>query len=259
MRFKPLPSTITLFLILFLHANLHAQVNTERFRIAADSLGFSVRSDLNFTLMAGNSDFQYMGTNTRFNYNWGTDYTFLVTNGGYGKNSGKSFFSQSLLHLRNVNSLNDIFQIETFLQYDNNKKLLLMHRGLVGAGARLKVINREKLITRVGLSVFYEREEYDLPESAIHKVNDNHVRLSTYITFTHTLNDNVSLLSTSYLQPDLNESRDFRMLSDSALNVKLADNVALTTTLNMRRDSRPADGIKKFDLTTRIGVSLAFE
>jgi hypothetical protein len=98
--------------------SLRAQVNTERFRIATDSLGFSVRSGLNFTLMAGNSDFQYMGTDTRFNYNWGDDYTFLVTNGGYGKNSGKSFFSQALLHLRNVNSLSEIIQIETFLQYD---------------------------------------------------------------------------------------------------------------------------------------------
>jgi hypothetical protein len=41
--------------------------------------------------------------------------------------------------------------------------------------------------------------------------------------------------------------------------VKLADNIALTTTLNVRRDSRPADGIKKFDLTTKMGISLVFE
>ncbi|MBN2093623.1 hypothetical protein JW964_28635, partial [candidate division KSB1 bacterium] len=64
--------------------------------------------------MVGNSDFQFMGTNTRFNYNWGKHYTFLVLNGGYGKNNGKSFFSQAFAHLRNVNSINNRVQFEEF-------------------------------------------------------------------------------------------------------------------------------------------------
>ncbi|HAB51317.1 MAG TPA: hypothetical protein DCE80_03945 [Ignavibacteriales bacterium] len=72
------------FLFIWLTSNIYSQVNTEKFRIATDTLGFSVRSDLDFTLMAGNTDFSFLGTNTRFNYNWGMDYAFLVVNGGYG-------------------------------------------------------------------------------------------------------------------------------------------------------------------------------
>jgi hypothetical protein len=71
-----LPLTIAQLLVCF--SINYAQVNIETFRIAADSLGFSVRSDLDFTIMVGNSEFQYMGTNTRFHFNWGSHYTFLV-------------------------------------------------------------------------------------------------------------------------------------------------------------------------------------
>jgi hypothetical protein len=246
-------------LILFFYSKNYAQVNTERFRIATDSLGFSVRSDLDFTLMVGNTDFQYMGTNTRFNYNWGRHYTFLVINGGFGKNNGKSFLSQALTHFRNVNSLSHFVQLEEFLQYDNNKKHLLIHRFLIGGGFRFKIVKTEIFVSRIGTSIFYEHEEYDLPSGANHKLKTKTVRFSSYLTFLLKLKKDIVLLSTTYFQPAMNNIDDIRVLSDNAININLGKNIDLTMKINIQYDSHPADAVKRFDMITKLGVALNFE
>jgi len=244
------------FLFIWLTSNIYSQVNTEKFRIATDSLGFSVRSDVDFTLMAGNADFSFLGTNTRFNYNWGMDYAFLVVNGGYGFKSGESFFSQALLHLRNVNSLSDFVMLEEFLQYDNNKQILLLHRALFGGGLRIKLIENDEIIMRIGPSIFFEHETYDLDNTAIHKNKINNARLNLYLTSLFNLQQGISFLSIIYVQPKFDNFNDLKILFDNALNFKLGDKVDFIIKLQMRYDSLPADNIEKFDLTTKMGLAI---
>lgn len=244
------------FFVLFCFtSNTFSQVNTEKFRISTDSLGLSLRSDIDFTLMAGNTDFAFLGTNTRFNYNWGTDYTFLIVNGGFGINKGEGFFSQALLHLRNVNSLNDVISLEEFIQYDNNKQILLQHRGLAGAGLRIKFIENDEIIARLGPSVFFEHESYNLGSGAKHKKEINTARLNLYATSLFKLQSDISFLTIVYLQPKFDEFSDLKILFDSALNINLGKAVDFVTKLQMRYDSLPADGIEKFDLITKLGLA----
>jgi len=239
-----------------LYQNIFPQVNTEKFRIATDSIGFSVRSDIDITLMAGNTDFSFLGTDTRFNYNWGTDYTFLVVNSGFGINDGKSFFSQTLLHLRNVNSVSDFVSIEEFLQYNDNKQILLLHRALIGGGLRLKLINNDEITMRIGPAIFFEYESYNLDAAAKHKSKVNHARLSLYLTSLLKLQEGISFLSIMYLQPKVNDFKDLKILFDSALNIKLGKTVDFVVKLQIRYDSLPADTIEKFDLVTKLGIAL---
>jgi len=248
--------SIYFFLFLLFTSSIFSQVNTEKFRIATDSLGFSIRSDIDITLMAGNTDFSFLGTDTRINYNWGTDYTFLVVNSGFGINDGKSFFSQTLLHLRNVNSASDFLAFEEFLQYDDNKQILLLHRALVGGGLRLKLINNDEITMRVGPSIFFEHETYDLDAAAKHKNKINNARLSLYLTSLLKLQEGISFLSIMYLQPMVDDFKDLKILFDSALNIKLGKTVDFVVKLQMRYDSLPADTIEKFDLVTKLGIAL---
>lgn len=247
---------LSIFLVLlFLTSNTFPQVNTEKFRISTDSLGFSIRSDIDFTIMAGNTDFTFLGTNTRINYNWGDDYTFLVVNGGFGRNKGVNFFSQAILHLRNVNSLNNIIQLEEFAQYDNSKQILLLDRALIGLGLRLKLVDTEEIIFRIGPSLFYEHEVYDV--SMISNNNkENLLRASLYFTTLIKLQDNLTFLSTSYFQPAVKDVKDFRFLSDNALNTQLGETVDLVFKLQIRFDNLPLPSIKKFDLVSRLGIAV---
>ncbi len=252
---KKNPAGIIL-LFVFLSAPTGAQVNTEPFRVATEKLGFSVRSELNFTLMAGNTDFQYLGTNTRFNYNWGSDYSFLAANGGFGQSDGESFFSQALIHLRNVHKVSRRVRLEEFIQYNNDRKLLLQHRYLLGGGFRLKIIDREKVEFRIGNSFFFEYEAYDLEPESEQVRDKSSLRLSTYVTVELGLKNDVSVISTSYVQPDTEDINDVRILSNSGLKVKLSSKVDLTAECNIRYDSRPVEDIKKFDLMTKLGIAL---
>ncbi|MBN1998263.1 DUF481 domain-containing protein [candidate division KSB1 bacterium] len=244
--------------LLYFPSTVFAQVNTEKFRIDADSLGFSVRSNINFSIMMGNTDFQLAETATRFNYNWGKDYTFLVANGGYGRNEGTRFFRQTIVHLRNVNVLNHCIQLEEFLQYDTDDKRLLLQRTLVGGGFRFKIFKHDKYKLRIGTAAFFEQEEYNLEKDARHKANVATIRSSSYLTFNFALKKDLSLLSITYLQPDVAHVKDLRVLTDNALNIKLGKTVDLVLTAHFRYDSKPPDNIERIDLVSKIGVAINF-
>jgi hypothetical protein len=254
--------SITLVCILsffLLSTDIIPQINAEKFRIATDSLGFSARVDLDLTLLAGNTDFVFLGTNARLNYNRGNDYTFLVLNGGYGINDGESFFSQAIFHLRNVDALNDFASVEEFVQYNNNKEILLLDRALIGGGLRLKLINNDELVMRIGPSIFFEHEVYDLDSLSKHKRITNSVRLNLYFTSLIKFQENLSFLSIIYLQPKIDQFEDFRILFDSALNIKLGKSFDLMIKLEMRYDNLPADDVEKFDLITKLGIAMYLE
>lgn len=249
-----------LILILFLFSTNYAQVNTESFRADSIKPGLSIISDIELSLMAGNTDFQHFGSNTRINNRWAeNDYTFLILNGGFGRNEGETFFSQALIHLRNVNVLHKNLQLEEFVQYDNNKNLLLLDRYIAGAGLRFHIFNNKKVTWRVGTSLFAEYEEYDLPSAAKHDIENQTIRFSSYLTFNLKLKEDIDLLSVTYLQPDIQDLADFRILSNNALQVKFSKNVSLNIKIDGRYDSRSADGIKEFDLISNIGLAIAFE
>jgi len=252
---------ILLWLLIFAFSNsaCWAQVNTESFRIKSDSSGFSVIADLELALMAGNTDFQHFGSNSRINYNWTKfQYTFLIINGGFGREDGKTFFSQALFHIRHVQTLTKFLQLEIFSQYDNNKSLLLLNRYLAGAGIRYRFLNKENIISRIGCSFFYEQEEYNLPANSLYEKQTNIIRFNSYLTFNFKIKEGLTFLSVTYLQPDVENIDDLRLLSNNALNIKLSDNLSLNIKLDGRYDSMPADGIKKYDLSSKMGLSIAF-
>jgi hypothetical protein len=242
-----------------LSPDITPQINAEKFRIAADSLGLSARVDVDLTLLAGNTDFVFLGTNARINYNRGVDYTFLVLNGGYGVNDGESFFSQAILHLRNVDAVSGFASIEEFIQYNNNKEILLLDRALIGSGLRLKLMENDELVMRLGPSIFFEHEVYDLDSLSTHERITNSFRLNLYYTSLFKIHESLSLLGIIYLQPKIDQFEDFRILFDSAVNINLGKGFDLMVKLEMRYDNIPADNVEKFDLITKLGLAMNFE
>lgn len=247
-----------LFILAILASATLAQVNTERYRADSDSMGFSLRADLEYFFMTGNSDFHFFGANTRFNHKWQDDYIFLVANTGFGQNSGKSFLNQTLVHLRNVYSLSNQFQIEGFVQYDNNHERLLRHRYLGGAGVRILLVKKEDYLLRFGLSGFYESEEYDLPAGARHPLKTETMRMNSYLTFDLDVKKDIALITVLYVQPSIEGFSDYRIISDNALSVNLWQGIEILIKVNVRYDSAPPDEIKDFDLVTNLGLGISF-
>ena len=250
-------SFLLLIMIGVSYTNNYAQVNTERYRVDSDSLGFSLRADLEYFFMTGNSDFHFFGANTRFNQKWTEDYLFLVANTGFGQNSGKSFLNQTLVHLRYVYSVSNKIQVEGFMQYDNNHERLLNHRYLIGAGVRMLLVKKEAYLLRLGFSGFYEQEQFELPASARHSPETETFRLNSYLTYDLDIKKDISLLIVLYAQPSVKDFSDYRIVSDNALSVNLWHGLEMLAKINVRYDSAPPDEIKDFDLVTNLGLGIS--
>lgn len=236
----------------------YSQINTERFRIDSDSIGFSGIADIDITAITGNTDLQIIHLGGRLNYNWGESYTFLVADGGFGWDEGERIFDQALLHLRHVQSLSDFLQAEAFTQIDFNKSRLLTERELIGGGLRLRILRSDKIKLRIAASYFYEHERYDVPENSTHGNNLFTNRISTYLTFEYEIKDDIKFVSISYIQPQVNNLQDYKILSDNSLIVGLSSFVDLKTSFNLRYDSKPPETIKSTDTFTKFGFTFKF-
>jgi hypothetical protein len=245
--------------VLFLISlNINAQINTERYRLDSDSIGFTGIADIEITAITGNTDFQFINLGGRLNYNWGTSYTFLVANGGLGWDDGERIFDQALLHIRHVHSITELIQVEIFTQTDFNKKRLLTERILAGGGLRFRILKLDNFKFRLGTLYFYEHEKYDLPAKSIHGNNLFANRLSTYITFEFEIKDDVKLVLINYIQPQIGKWDDYRIISDNSLIVELSSFVFLNVGFNLRYDSRPPETIKATDTFTKFGFGFKF-
>ena len=245
-------------LLSIISTRINAQINTEKFRLDSAGIGFSGFANIEITAITGNTNFQFINLGGRLNYNWGSSYTFLVADGGFGWDDGQKIFNQALLHLRHVQSLSDLVQAEIFAQTDFNKKRLLTGRELIGAGLRFKILQTEELKLRFGSSYFFEHENYNVPVNSIHGSNVFANRLSTYLTFEYDIADNSSLIIINYYQPQIGNWEDFRIISDASLKVGLSSFVDLTVSFNLRYDAKPPETIKTTDTITKFGFRFKF-
>ncbi len=240
------------------YGNSIAQVNTEKFRGDNDSTGFSGNVDISATAVTGNTEFQIITGGTRLDYSWISNYIFLVGNAGYGWQDRKAFSNEALAHLRDVQSLNDFLQIEFFLQFDYNKKRLLLSRELAGTGVRLKLLSTRSLKIRYGLAYMFEHEEYDLPANSVHGRLTDANRLSSYATFDFRLKNGFKFISVTYFQPKITDWKDFKSISDNSFVSELSSLLDLTFGVSLRYDSGPPYPIKKLDTVTKFGLSFKF-
>ncbi len=249
---------ISLVFLTLLIYPVTAQVNTEKFREASDSTGFSGNVDISATALTGNTDFQLISGDTRLNYNWGKSYTFFVGSAGYGWQDKEAFSNQALAHLRHVQSMNNFLQLEFFLQVDYNKKRLLLSRELAGTGIRVKLLSEKGIKIRYGLAYMFEHEEYDLPANYLHGRITDANRLSSYATFDVLLKDGFNFVSVTYFQPKITEWSDYKAISDNSFVSELSELLDITFGVSLRYDSRPPDEIKKLDTITKFGLSFKF-
>lgn len=251
-------SLAVLIMTTFFAFRISAQVNTEQYRKDSVAIGFTGNTNLEVIAITGNTDFQLLNIGGRLNYNYGDDYTFLVLDAGYGWEDGNSFIDQMFAHLRHVITPADLIQFELFAQYDNNKKRLLLNRELLGGGVRFKLLSGNNFKLRFGAAYMFEAEDYDIPPESTEKKYERVHRLSSYITFNYDIQENLSLVSVTYLQPKPDSPDDYRLINENVLTVILGKFIDLYIKFNLRYDSLPPYKIKQTDTVTKMGISFKF-
>lgn len=182
-----------------------------------------------------------------------------IADGAYGEEDGSKYQNKSTVHLRYFQRLLPGMGFEFFgqNQYDEFRRLAL--RALAGGGPRFTLHSSFYEIS-AGVSYFYEYNRYgdDLGYSDAGERAYYH-RLSHYVYLYLALKDNLSLNSTLYYQPSVNEWENYRFFASSSLTVSLVKGLSLSLSHSIVYDSEPPQGVKKRDHAFQTSVRFAYE
>lgn len=230
-RFRAL-LTITFVSFLGFGSKLQAQlVNIESKRMHTDSIRFVLNSDLLFNYTDNNGDYiLQIGANSsvQFKSKDLKNIYFLVGNVNLIRSKKEDFQNSWFTHARFNRKLSELLRAEVFLQSQNNQKLTIMKRNLIGVGLRFKFVATNTTSAYFGNSYMYELESIGSPEQRFY----NH-RNSSYLSINRTFaNLNLDITGTVYFQPLYRNFANHRILSQFKAQVPLTKRISLTALYN---------------------------
>ncbi len=164
------------------------------------------------------------------------------------------------LHLRHRTQLNNHWAAEGFVQTGKDRfARLKKQRSLLGGGGRLTLFNSDAGSTEYwGIGAFGEHEKLTRVTGTHDALTTTLWRGSTYLFYRKQFNDAVSLNNTSYYQPSLERSDDYRLLEQLSVHSKFTESLGLKLSIDLSYDSRPAQTVEKYDLFYSAGMEMRF-
>ena len=171
----------------------------------------------------------------------------------YGESRHVKDTHEGNIHLRYTRQVNAWAAGEVFEQTEFDEFKNLKRRDLLGGGLRSRLEKKEANAVFLGTGLFYEHEDF-----TGNIESEETVRANIYLSFVRTFSDHVSGSIVAYYQPSFEGLNDTRAQLDSALQVKLAERLALTVEYDLQYDSEPAPGVKQLNTTYLMGLAYAY-
>ncbi len=129
---------------------------------------------------------------------------------------------------------------EAFVQHQYNTIKLIERRFLIGAGFRYRIINEKPASVYLGTLCMYEYEQRSNEERELLE----NARATSYISISWDILDNLYLRHISYYQPLLTYFKNYRIASETSLNIKVNDLIFFKMALKINLESHPSKGVK---------------
>jgi len=230
-----------------------AIVNIEKINIENDEQPVQGEVGLDFSGSSGNSDTQAVALAGRVQ--WNNESTqFIVLKYDYAESADVLSADKTFIHYRNILSSKGRRSPELFLQLQNDEFKLLKLRTLIGAGYRFKLANTKNGYSRLGAGLFYSEEEYNDAINSIEEVT----RLNLYFTYQLKINNTTNFVTTTYYQPDIENTSDYRVLEQAGFEFKLSDDLLYFLTVDISYDNDPVEDIDKDDTSYKSGIKYRF-
>jgi len=212
--------------------------------------------DLNLAAREGNVDLFEVGTGVSLSYRENQNTLVLVASGDLGWQGGERFSNEVLGHLRYVRQVSDRVFGESFLQSNYDKSRNLDFRMVGGGGLRLSLLETDGSKAWLGLTYMFEHERNEIGPGDRHPAETSVHRGSGYLSARMNISETAHIEGTVYLQPELVNLDDLRILIDSALKVSVTSKLSLHTSVSLRHDSDPVDSVSESDFRLETGLSL---
>ena len=249
---------LLLSLLCLIPGLLSAQlVNIESKRMQTDSIRFALNADFAFD-HANNDGVQVnqidAALTTQLKSKDLRKIYFFIGNYKLIDSEEKNLQNAWFLHGRFNYQFSELLRFETFLQGQYNQLLIVEQRNLIGAGLRIKWVDKERFTGYAGNSYMYEVEYSDRAGTT----NYNH-RNSTYVTLSYAPNSGkFSVANTVYYQPLYRDLEDYRILEQFRLDIPLSSWFKVVTTYNYYFDSKTPLNTEEYTSNLNIGAGLSF-
>ncbi|HLF63939.1 MAG TPA: DUF481 domain-containing protein [Saprospiraceae bacterium] len=242
-------------ILLCLWAPSRAQiVNVERQRISStDSVGWFGDAGINFTTARSTVSYLTFGVNTGLQHKGLKSVILLLTDFNLVNAGGEEFANNAFAHLRYNTKVSKVIRWEVFTQIQYNNLTKINMRYLAGTGPRFKLTPYETAKFYWGIAYMFEYEELTDPVL----IHQDH-RLSSYFSFTLVPVENVSFISTTYIQPLLRDFTDYRLYNENVLTLAITGNLSLDIKFQVSYDAAPPDGVPNVIYKSVNGLTYEF-
>lgn len=237
MKLKFAKSILAFLLIFSLKASSQI-VNIENARMRSDTVGWQGSLGAYGSLTQNTVQIFQAGLDAKLQYKTSGNSGLWLILGNMDMLRVKSakYVSNAMLHIRYNFKVNDWLRWEAFGQYQDNAVTQIDHRILVGTGPRFKLVDRKSFRMYFASLMMFENEKEITKPSVIH----NDIRNSSYLSFTWLPAANLDLVSTTYLQPKIDQFADCRILNQISFKVKATPHFSMSIRWNYLHDKFPA-------------------
>lgn len=196
--------------------------------------------------------FEY-GNSIQMQYQKNKFRTLFFLDNQFSKVDTQFFANSGYFHLRLSYKIHPRITIEGFSQLQNNRLLKLNLRFLTGAGPRFKLLDKENFKAYIASIPMYEYE--------INAVDANPfktIRLSNYYTMSLHINEILFVNSTTYFQPNLQNTADYRLSEDVSANFTIKKNIVLRSSFNLLYDTFQPTGVPSLSYRFENGLEIHF-
>lgn len=251
-----LPTILLTTLLVFVCSNLNAQlVNIESKRMQSDSIRFALKSDVLLDYTDNNGDYIFqLGGNitTQLKTKDLKKIFFFIGNYKLIRSNEKDFQNSWFFHLRYNQKISSLFRVEAFIQNQNNTKLTITSRNIIGAGVRLKLVSSELTRLYFGNAYMYEYEK--VSETGEHFYNH---RNSSYLSASHSFKKTaLNFTETIYFQPLYNHFGNHRILLQMKAELPITKVLSLAALYNFSYSSFST--INDIDRSSNLSLGITF-
>ncbi|MDH5445898.1 MAG: DUF481 domain-containing protein [Gammaproteobacteria bacterium] len=223
-----------------------------------NQLGLSGNVRLQASSNSGNTDSRNISFSNQLQWNSEQHINLLVLGYEYGEVNDERNRNKSFVHGRHVWHYSESFDVEFFVQAEENEFTRLSYRGLMGTGIRVPFAESENHLAYLGLGGFQEVEKITPPQGSNNEEVNRHNRWNVYLMSRYKLADRVKFSNTLYWQPRMDDSSDRRALFVSILDVMTTRQFSFQFSVESVFDSKPPDGVEKTDTQVKTGIAYSF-
>ena len=245
---------ISFAFILLTVVSAKAQViNIENKRFLNDTNGWIGNADFNFNVYNNTQQVLQFSNALRVQYQKNRSRFILLNDLNFIKAGNTDFANAGYQHFRYNYKVSKWITMEAFTQTQYNPVLKLDFRYLLGAGPRLKLLKKEN--ARIYIAALYMYEYDDIVGDP---VNLYEHRISSYLTCSFSILKNVEFTSTTFYQPNIENTADYRIANDSGLEIHINKHLNFKSSFNMLYDTYQPIGIPDLVYSFKNGLSIKF-